>query len=327
MNIYERHTPGAMTTAILFISLFFLFYPRSSLAAFSCTSNGVTIIGPGTFTIPVDVTISKSDVDVLLTDLSQYTRCVGDVNPYYRDALRTTNATISRDLLNAGFTGYVDLAGDKFSVPPGTHCIWPDRRCTVSSGNGASPLRVKIGITKTGTNTKSFTIPAGTEIARLNVEQRSVNSWGEPKTWVFRLKNALVMPSYTCQVKNSTQNVTMPSVRNVDLIDHGVGIYPGVKKFNINLDCDPSVSISIKFEGDTMSGTSDVLKNTSGGNDSVGIQISQKGTPVKLGTSLKVIDNAAATESLEFEGNYYYNGGSISAGPVTSVATFTMEYN
>jgi type 1 fimbria pilin len=50
-------------------------------------------------------------------------------------------------------------------------------------------------------------------------------------------------------------------------------------------------------------------------------------TPVKLGQDLLVINSAQAQESLTFNAHYYYNGGDISGGSVTSVTTFTFSYN
>lgn len=326
MKNIKKHTRQAMGVNLLLALTCVAVFPRAA-SAFSCTSNGVAIGGSGTFTIPIDVTIDKISTNILLTDLSKYTTCEGHPDTFYKDALRSNNASISSSIINAGFAGYVDLDGTEYPVPPGTVCVWPDNNCSTTTGHVTNPLKIKIGIKKIRNTTTSLTLPAGTEIATFGVQQRSANTWGWSKTWRFTLKSELVIPTYACQVNNPNQTVTLTSVSNVDLRNNGAGTYPTAKPFNINLDCDPQTTVSIQFDGTAMPGNPNILANTTAGNDSVGIQINHNGTPINLGTPLQIVANAGTHESLAFDGHYFYNGGAISPGAVTSVATFTMTYN
>lgn len=134
-------------------------------------------------------------------------------------------------------------------------------------------------------------------------------------------------PDLTCTVSNPNQTITLPTVNAKDLKSNGAGKYPAAMPFNLFLNCNPQTTVSVKFEGNSMAGSDDVLANTSSGNDSVGVQMVFNNTPVKWGQDLLVINSAQAQESLTFNAHYYYNGGDISGGSVTSVTTFTFSYN
>jgi len=300
--------------------------PKAAFA-FNCTSNGVSIVGAGTFTIPIDVTLNKTTDSIILTDLSSYTSCFGQTG--YSDALRTTGASISPLLSGLGFSGFANIYGTLHNFPLNQQCVWPDASCSTNYPNVQyTPVRVQIGMKRTSSvNMGGITIPAGAEIARLSVQQRSYSTWGWDKTWIFTLKNPLEIPAYTCTVSNPNQTINLPIVSKSDLQSNGAGKYSVATPFNLNLNCDPQTTVSVKFEGENMAGTNDVLANTSSGNDSVGVQMVYNSTPVKLGQNLQVIDNAQAQEILPFNAHYYYNGGNISGGPVTSVTTFTFSYN
>lgn len=309
-----------------------LIIPQTALA-FGCTSNGQSIGGSGTYTVPIDVTLTKTTSQVTLTDLSTYTTCYGQTG--YTDALHTTSASISPSLTALGYTGNIDIQGAVYTMPIGQLCIWPDATCSTNYPNMTyTPLKVKIGMQRlvmvNGTGT---TIPAGTEIARLAVEQRSNNGvagqviWGWPKTWVFTLKNALVIPAYTCSWTDPNQTVVLPPVLKKDLINNGAGSYPITQPFKFNLTCDPQTTVNIKFDGTVMPNTTDVLANTSAGNNSVGVQIIYNSAHIVFGQTLQVITNSLSQETLTFLAGYYYNGGTVSAGPVNAVSTVTLTYN
>lgn len=327
MEYIKRTNKRKMVVRALFSVAFVAFAPRFAFA-FSCTSNGTSIGGAGTFTIPIDVVIDKNDRNIMLTDLASYTTCQGLADSRYKDALRVTNATIPSDIVNAGFSGYLDVFGAELPMPPsGGACAWPDGSCNSNYGNITRPLGVKIGLKKTRNITSPLTLPAGTTIATLSVEQRSMNTWGWNKTWRFTLKSDLVIPTYACRVNNPNQTVVMDTTNSFDIRNHGVGAYPVSKRFSIGLDCDPNTSVSIQFDGAAMPGHSDVLVNTTAGNDSLGIQIQHNDIPVPLGSPIRVIENSGTLETVEFTGHYYYNGGLIFPSPVTATSTFTMTYN
>lgn len=316
----------------------------NTVYAFSCTSNGISIGGTGTYTIPVDVTISKTTTDILLTDLSTYTSCsgylgwAGQGGPAANDALRTYgSSSFSSAFSSIGFTGYAILPSGRFNFPlPTGKCVWPDGSCTYTSGTNltTSPINIKIGMIRTTPGiTTGTTIPAGTEIARFTLEQRGTvggasPTWGNGiKTWIFTLKNALVVPSYTCSWTNANQTVTLSPVLSDELKRNGTGVYPGGQDFNLKINCDPGTTVSVQFDGITMKNKDNVLAKNGNENDSVGIQMQYNNTPVIIGTKMQVINNAQSQELIPLKAYYYYNGGSLTSGSLNAVTTVTFQYN
>lgn len=322
----------ALLLFLLLSETFWLFTPKTALA-FSCTSNGVQIGGSGTFTIPVDVTLSKLTNEIILTDMSTYTTCHGVVNTSYQDALKVTGTTLSSTLSGLGFSGFIVVGGSSYNFPATNQCIWPDGNCTVSTGVIETRLNVKIGMHRLDDGRwNSSTLPVGTEIARLSVLQRGLYAraymaWGAPKTWIFTLRNPLVIPAYSCSVNNPNQTVNLPRVNKTDIQSNGIGKYPEATLFKINLTCDPQTTVSVKFDGAAMEGKDDVLANTSSGNDSIGVQMLFNEDPITLGQNMRVIENSQEQETLALEAYYYYNGGAVNAGEISSVTTFTFVYN
>jgi len=181
--------------------------------------------------------------------------------------------------------------------------------------------------------TSGTSIPAGQEILRLAMTQRgifsgsSVNSWGKTYTWIFVLRNKLDIPTYSCTLNNANQTITLPPVMKKNLVDNGAGVYAEPVPFNLNLTCKQDTTVSIQFDGNTMSGKNDVLANSADGNQDVGIQLIYNNSPVKFAEKNKVIDMAGLNEVLPYEAHYYYNGGAdIQGGEVKAVTTVTLTY-
>ncbi|MBV8873905.1 MAG: hypothetical protein JO014_14435 [Metakosakonia sp.] len=96
-----------------------------------------------------------------------------------------------------------------------------------------------------------------------------------------------------------------------------------------NFACDEQTTVSVTFEGDTLSGTGTgtVLRNKLSGNDNIGIQLLfNDSTPVKMTEKIEVAYSAQSTELLSFNAYYYYKGGNISRCSVKANTTFTFEY-
>ncbi|WP_354691288.1 fimbrial protein [Phytobacter sp. RSE-02] len=96
-----------------------------------------------------------------------------------------------------------------------------------------------------------------------------------------------------------------------------------------NFSCDEQTTVSVTFEGDTLSGTGTgtVLRNKLSGNDNIGIQLLfNDSTPVKMTEKIEVAYSAQSTELLNFNAYYYYKGANISSCPVKANTTFTFEY-
>lgn len=332
---------------ILFLNVLaagFLFGWSHQSFAFGCTSSGLSVGGTGTYTIPVDVVLDKANSDITLSDLSTYTSCrgylgwAGPGGPAANDALRTYGVGRFSSALSAlGFTGYALIGGRKNKFPlSGGLCVWPDAQCYHDSSTYevTRPINIIIGMTQTGSgNLSAASVPAGTEIARFTLEQRGTlggapPSWGNNlKTWIFVLKNKIVVPSYTCEWNNPNQTVTLPPVMKTDLINNGTGKYPEPTPFKLNLTCAKETTVSVQFDGTLMTGKTDVLANSASENQDVGIQLVYNSLPVKFAQKVKVINNADTQETLSYQAHYYYNGGTnIQGGAVNATTTVTFTY-
>ncbi len=313
----------------------FLSIPKPAYA-FGCTSNGVSIGGAGTFTIPVDVIISKNASEIAITDMGQYTTCNGIIGTsgglVFNDALQITGSTFSPQLTAIGFSGLAWIWGTKYNFPLPTKCIWPDGNCRTENIGFTGPINMKIGMQRLAQSSfNAVTVPAGTEIARFTVTQRGnyggTYAWGNLKTWIFTLRNPLVIPAYTCAWTNPNQTVVMPPANIIDLRSNGAGQYPQGKAFTLNLNCDPETTVAIQFDGIAMTGKNDVLANNGQPSNPVGIQIVNGNTPVVLGQRVQIIANARSQESLAFKAFYFYNGGAVSPGTINATSTVTLSYN
>lgn len=78
-----------------------------------------------------------------------------------------------------------------------------------------------------------------------------------------------------------------------------------------------------------MTGKDDVLANLFSGNESVGVQVFLSGnsTAIKYDdVAVETISSASANETIDYDAYYYYDGGSVSGGPVKAAMTYTFDY-
>ncbi|MEB6186382.1 fimbrial protein [Enterobacter roggenkampii] len=317
-----------MTSLWKFVILIFIGLTANDVMAFSCS-------GP-VGNIPVDVEMNKSPSEIVIVDMNKSGfMCSGRTSSGYQDAIRIISGTaiLNSAMSNAGFTGFfIDSLNQKFDFSQsGSRCVWPDGACSIGPDSYSSPLPLKIGIRNNGANNR-VTLPAGTEIARVEFQQRGNYSgnimWGDKKfEFIFTLKNDLVIPAYTCSVDNGEViKLNLPKVDGNAMLNK-IGRYDGVSKtLDLNLTCEPQTSVDIKFDGETMNGRSDVLKNTGRSTQSVGIQIVRNGEAVVFGENKHIIDSAQSHETLSYNVYYYYNGGELIPGPVKSISTVTFDY-
>lgn len=317
--------------------LMFFIFQRDALA-FSCRVNGAQVSMGSNVNIPVNITLDKTKDEIILFDLASYFICDGAVGLGHQDAIRITpgSASLHPSLVDQGYTGFIiDPIGAKYDFSVlSNNCIWPDSYCTVyrSDTNVSVPVKVKVGIKRsTVPNGNGVSINAGTTLASFRVQQRGAYRWGigwgeNYYTFNFNLKSPFVMPAYTCNVSNPNLTVDLKPVSAQQLRDAGAGRYTEEKPFSFALTCEPETAVDIKFEGTTMAGYSDVLKNTNSQTEAVGIQILHKNTPVVYGQTIRTINSASSNESLDFKAHYFYNGGQLNNGSVRSLATVTFDY-
>ncbi|MDA8481353.1 fimbrial protein [Citrobacter sp. Awk 4] len=332
--MYVKYHHGYLKKLLAIMAIIFAWACFSpSALAFTCYNGAASIFnGSTTFTVQVDAPVlDKSVTDAIITDMSTYASCYGVPDQEYQDALRSNSLTISSALTRLGYEPFIQMSGTDYTVQP--VCLWPDNSCSISGSSDwvNKPIEAKLGITRTSTATwgTGTTLPAGTEIMRLETQMRGLQKWESWYiTWVFVLKNDMVIPNYTCELDNDYSNyVSLPDVSVNQLKENGPGKYlDAPAPFHFNLKCDPQTSVSIQFDGATMNNIDSVLANTKPGNDNVGIQLLFNGGPVKIGEKLEVISSAQTNETVGFNALYYYKGGAVGAGRVNSVATFTFDY-
>lgn len=130
----------------------------------------------------------------------------------------------------------------------------------------------------------------------------------------------------TCTSTIPNYNVDMDIV-TFDTLEQ-VGDTSGTTPFNIELLCEGSPNVDIRFDGTADPSILDgsVLLNT-GTSDGVGLQLKQNGNVVTLGRNIRIINIAPdGINQIPFEASYYRVNRALNAGSVNSVATFTITY-
>lgn len=299
--------------------------------AFSCSNNG-------TQTIYVDLILSDSDAMDLVTDMSTYTTCSGNVGPgSQNDALRTKSFTISNSLSSEGFTGYFQTVNSTFpdttSIPI---CVWPadsDMNCDpLSQAKSISEsLKLKIYVARTGISTSdNLILKAGSEVARISLDQHSVSSWGWTRTWIFVLKNDVPIPAHTCDVDASTPSTVALEPASSSSMLHK-GSTSQSTNFSVKLKCQGNVNVAMLLDGQQDQDATDegVLVNNPGMNSAsgVGIQILFGNNPVMLGQTFTVGTSTDGIYDIPMQARYYRTSVTpVKGGDVSAFMTYNMTY-
>ena len=158
--------------------------------------------------------------------------------------------------------------------------------------------------------------------------------------------NAITIASSSCEISGGQRNkvVQLPTVSRSDF--SGVGSTVGEKQFDINIVCNGGASpsgysesnnISLDFDFALVNGTNDVLINQAPravSAQGVGIQMVskyknanqtiKKGEKIELGT---VKSNDVLSYNVPIVARYYQTEETIRPGKVSSLATFTIQYD
>ena len=257
----------------------------------------------------------------------------------HRDSAKIKFVTINPDLTARGFTLQVKVANSSWMSASAAvgKCVWVDANCSIN-GSTSTPVNNRatqaISVRLLRNSTAAYDpIPAGTDIATITLwHYSSFYSSGRTfnaATLYFKFDGAVTPIIPTCDITNFDNNVTLPDVRRADLVNHGAGRYTGVtKEFNINLACENTPKVSVKFNGDKMPGiaSEDVLVNKLSGNDNIGIQLAHNNNAMKIGQNIELLSAAADSENLKFNAYYYYKGGTVQSGSIKSQTEFTFTY-
>jgi type 1 fimbria pilin len=305
---------------------------------------------------PASNNLTKSNTvpaaDVPLTTSGTYTgipfttTCTGDINGGMNDALRIQSVYFNPMFSDRGFVLEVSLGNGVWQQAADVihQCLWPNssNNCEAQGGPGGEIRSINIRLRRT-VSTSFTTIYYGTHIAQIKVEQRSGGVWNTAAgslslTLDYNIIGDLNWISRTCDVSNFNALVVLPNVSASALRSSGIGRYTAAwQSFKINLACQNNPTVKVTFTGTgatpTIIGTNEeALTNQVAGNPNVGIQLEHVNsttnvkTTVKSGTPLQVLQSAGANETLDFNAYYYFNGGAVSGGPVSSNAEFLFNY-
>lgn len=307
----------------------FLFYcamvPKSAMA-WACKNNGVLLPYNATVDLYIDpVADFQQDNYTEIINFKTFLECASaNYNTFYDTVDAATDSINPKLLTSSDF--YMTLKGTRYKGPTTFMKYGPGYGNT--GLNQYYPMDIQLGIVPRYN-------PGSTEVIinkgeLISVLKMHIVSTCCQQTYNYRViaKSDFILPFKTCNVTNYDKVVALPTASSINIINNGTGRYPNATKgYSIDLDCNPGTNVSIKFDGTTMAGNSQVLANSSSGNPGVGIQVLFNNTPITFGSVIKIINNAQAQEKLPFDAYYYYNGNGITAGPVTALTTFTLTYN
>jgi type 1 fimbria pilin len=163
-----------------------------------------------------------------------------------------------------------------------------------------------------------------------------VTDWGQG--YLYNGTASGTIRQQSCSVQNSAQAITLPTVTARSL-DSGAGTAAGSQPFSVDLSCAAGAQVSITFTDATNpSNTSSVLSLASGSTATgVGIEL-RRASDVKIsygpdsaapGTTNQWLVGAAPNGALSIplSARYVRTTGTLAAGSVKALATFTMSYN
>ncbi|MGY6027357.1 Fimbrial-type adhesion domain-containing protein [Phytobacter sp. AG2a] len=313
---------------LLVVMIFFSgFTPEETLAFGYNDSSATAYMDAATFP-------ARTGNVTSLTSGGASVRASGYPNSSFKDMVKIYSVEFNSQIQNRGFTLEVKVGNSEWMEPSAAvgKCVWADDKCTVSyssSLNNYPTVAVYIRLKKNNTATYT-TIPTNTLIATIRLRMNNYGAYDSTLLPLYFRFNGSVTPVVpTCDVKNFDNTVTLPEVKRADLISQGSGRYNGVtKEFTINLACENTPKVSVKFDGDKLPGitSEDVLVNKLTGNDNVGVQILYNSNPLKISEKVAVLSSAGASEALKFNAYYYYKGGTVQSGPIKSQTEFTFSY-
>jgi type 1 fimbria pilin len=159
--------------------------------------------------------------------------------------------------------------------------------------------------------------------------------------------NSLTLVTSTCNLDSGSKD----KIVNLDTVTSasfgGIGSTQGEKAFDIRINCvggvgsDPSPGsdsqgiVNVRFEyTQDPSNAPGVIKSQSSANPASGIAVQllngNTAQPINNGDVIntgKTIPNQANTLILPLKARYYRTGAIVKGGNITSIATFTIEYN
>lgn len=165
---------------------------------------------------------------------------------------------------------------------------------------------------------------------------------GTPLLTSSVIGDTITITSSSCEIQGSVDKIVqLPTVNKSGFT--GVGSTQGTQPFDLNISCNGGKNIqtpdriSLSFDYDLATGTTNVLKNLAPDNvkaAGVGTQLISKyqgasQAIVKQGTVQlgQLTSDQQVTYNLPLEARYYQTNATVTAGEVKSMATVTIQYD
>lgn len=168
----------------------------------------------------------------------------------------------------------------------------------------------------------------------LDLSSYSVDrTFGSARQYLLEYNPAKIfVQSMGCDL--DTKDITVPLTAERGTVTNSLST-PGdtttPARFDINLTCQKTTNISIKFTGTTVSGKSNTLQldnlTSSSSAQGVGVQILYNGQPIDFDKQYDLLSNVTSTAvTLPYQARLIRLSDAIRAGDVNATATFDMIY-
>ncbi|WP_104025917.1 fimbrial protein [Vibrio jasicida] len=317
------------------LTLIFLFVFWSNCSfAFDCTYDNNS-----------SKSISLSDVKNIGDEVVLYNflaeTCSGILQKDYQDAMRISNATkfsvlsgSGLDILFKSEDGNYHLWNDSIKG----RCIWPTEGtyCAGTNYNNHNyytySMKGKVILRRVSGTQSGITIPAGSQLASLQFQQRGYG--GAQPIWTnnyynvtFRNADALEFPTCSIEASSLDQLVALPPVSKSEF--SGIGSTAGQVPFQYRLNCDSGVTVNLTVEDSSdLSNTGDIFRLQSDATATgVGIQMLHDGTPVSFKESKTLVSSAVQGMNLiDFSARYIKIADDVQPGRVIAKAIISFDY-
>lgn len=283
--------------------------------AFSCSVDGGPSIGSGNSTVSVDLTPVIQENENLVVDLSQHINCWNSYGGWWD----TDNINLVKGSSFGGslttFRG--SLFWNKMTYP---FPLTTDTNILRIGDKTPIPLPLRLYLTPLGNNPAGgVVIKPGEVIAFIHMYKISDRNGGDPRnfTWTVVSKNAVVIPTASCDVSSRDLTVDLPE-------------YPASKDIPLTVHCSKDQKIAFSISGTTAGPGNNIFANTysptSLAAKGVGIQLLRNGQALSTNQSVPLGIINKSPKSLGLSATYQKTEGQMTPGNVQSIVGVNFTY-
>lgn len=302
----------------------------------SCPVTGPSTVSFGTISVPRDLPVGAQIGST--QSVTYHVNCSISVLGY--NLIMYSNSSLSSvpNVWNTGYPGIgIKVLDTSFGAAPGTYMS----AIPASSQTNYGPNVAK-GVAYSGNYVFTYQLiktgqvtASGPLNASFMFQLRDKDIQGNVTT--VDLSNptisATTVTALSCSVSTSSVSVTLPTAMASGFT--AVGSTAGTTAFNVGISCAPGSQVYMTLTDSTTPGNTSNLLSLAPSSTASGIalQVLYAGNPVSFGpdsatagnTNQFLIGASASTSSVPLSVRYYRTG-TVGAGTVDAVATFTMSY-